>query len=377
MNSKAKIISAFAVFATVILMASVPLGFAATFIGTTENTGNDVTSGYFTVELYTKDGDVYTPVSEASVLGKAISKDASNTTVSGTHSLAVDNLYMKVVKSYESLPATFALTTPSFSLTDGGTPISGASFSLQVGSSTYSSSTGAWTGSTAITVGTYYQIGFSVTFASAHTIVDTVFQGSANILVVGSVSLNGFDGIYLEAHACELTVYDIVDEVNGDNDGNPGVDGYEIVTPKDEQGNDRTYTDSASNTYPAVNIRADEGTGGIAQPDGSVDVTLYLPAEKRFLLVPVAEGGKGTFSISVSYYTDDVVTKTYSGSVTVNGNHTKYVGHSGNSDITSYENFDTAIGYNIWFPSTSDKVTVHLEGDHVNAKIQFDIVFEN
>lgn len=71
------------------------------------------------------------------------------------------------------------------------------------------------------------------------------------------------------------------------------------------------------------------------------------------------------------------MSKTYAGSITTNGNRSKFTGRSGASGITSYESFNTAVNYDIWFPAASDKVTIHLTGSDIHNKIKFDIMFDS
>ena len=131
---------------SLLIMACAPIGYAdVTYSATTTNAGNSVSAQYFTVGLYKKVNDTYSPVASDSLLSEPIYKDSSNK-VSGNCVLSASDLYVKVSNDCASGFA-FSLSEPTFSLTDNGSPIGGMTYTLKVGTSTYTSTSSSWSSS--------------------------------------------------------------------------------------------------------------------------------------------------------------------------------------------------------------------------------------
>lgn len=379
---------------SMLIVAYAPLGYAYTsYSATTVSSNNSISAEYFTIGLYTKTDDTYSPISSAALLSKPIYKSGSNT-VSGNNELSADNLFIKITNS-NAASLTFTLSTPSFSLMDDGTPISGVNYILKIGDATYTTSTSSWT-SSSVLPNQYYSVKLTADFTTTHTIVTTsgAFMGMASIVVTGTRTGSSLGRSFAESHSCSIEASTPVHEMEVLND-NVVSDQSKVTNTNDiycaaDPPEDRK---NSYGNHESVTIIANT-SGGISKQDPDdphnyvANVTLNIPVGKRFIIGLVTPPQvNGTYRVTITYGYDDEsdVSYTTQNGVSISNGYNQYLGLSG-STVNKHTTFNSAMNY--WFPikpnskvNTPDYITVEIKNYYqqtpVNPRIGMDLIFDS
>ena len=352
-----------------VIMFALPMaeGFASPtgYTSTTVCSDNSISAEYFTVGLYSRAGDVYAPATSDRILSNPINIDGSGNVVVGSNTLSPDNLYIRISGPSGS-GYNYSLSTPVMYLMDNGSSISGTVYALTVGSATYSTSNGTWTGDTTLYADTWYNISFEVTFTTAHTIVSETFDGSVSIVVSGIVTGDSIHGTYAESHSCDFEIQSITNELEQLNDDNPYFEGYAI---SDEiQSGGYTYN---GQSYDAVRIENEDNVHHGIADGGQVQVSIIIPSGKSFMIVLYDTTGNGRIHVTV---TGDNTYHTPSSGIKLSA--TMYIAYSSGTTLSGYSSFGGANSSGNWIPAGTGNVTIeiHDSNGNINENCKMDII---
>ena len=371
-----------AVSAIVILAMPVAEGFAlpAGYFATTVCSGNSVSAEYFTISFYTYNDfenespsivenysiNDFTPLSGTAFSSEKIkySTNGSQKVINGSFTLTEDNLYMIIMGNDED-----------YTIANGGLSVSITGLG-QSASITNTLTVGVSTSNYHMTNSNAYHVSLVSDISYTYTGEDPEVTVSMSIT---SVIVGKSSGAYAVApYELELASSGIVSDLTELNSGegsdfDPETGNYSI-TPSSQ-----TYS-SGGSEYDAVGISAN-GTGGYLTSDGTVDFTLYIPANKEFVVMIKSVNHKGYLTLNVTCMNNQIQ-KTYAGDFTVNGNKQIFcypTNPSNSTGITTHSTFDPNYAYWHWF-SSDGNITLHVtnrQGYSVADNIRLDIIMRD
>ncbi len=340
---------------TMLMVSVAPLGYASGggYTATTASTGNEISFSYFTISLYLKDDQGnYNPVTVSSLNNATYlynSDSSGNKTLSNdTYVISSDKLYLKITENNVTYTSAhiYNLSSGVILKDSQGNPLTGITSSI-------TAKDGSDNTVTDLSPDTYYKISVSVTINNSSQFTGDTLTQDASVTATINNSMNGSS---LENTSVQVSIISII---------TPG------FTPTDTpSGRTEDYGDHDSMT-----IVNEDNPGGVASPDGHLTLVFKVPAGKKFVIRPIANGEKSYFLINMTI--DGTVYTEHP--VTVNGNGeggTPYVYKSGTKTM-SHTNHLSDITAARWFSGQDVTVTITNRGDAylVNPSAQLDIIF--
>ena len=276
----------FAIAAVAIMVApAVNVGYATSYTAATASIGNQITTDYFTVGIFSNSG--CTSFAQ-NLLSDNIEYNVGPDNLKTLHTTAVSYspLYFKIdgtnhTKSSES--ATYSVQA-SWSCRFNSTTVNGATLTLSFGDDHDIVVTGG--GSTTINLQAgVYPFSFSIENASATLVSDSISLG-VTITIVATEIVNGTtigsDTVAMTAIGnVPITTPEEAEEAM--SDANSG-QGSSIGDDPDQYSFEEATTfNTGSHTVYAIEVTSNSGTG-IADASGAVQLTLNIPAGSYFAI---------------------------------------------------------------------------------------------
>ncbi len=183
------------------------------------------------------------------------------------------------------------------------------------------------------------------------------------------------NSIVTETSPLTITFGSIVQEIIGENTDNETLEDYNIGASTTTY---TTGTGSNTETHEAVSIvNMDNTSGGVADPDGRVEITVNVPVTKEFILV--LNGGNGG-RIYIEITLDGVTYKTGSNGVKEGNNYISAYTSSGHHNIASQTTLNSIVNNYGWMQSNSGTATIVVKningGNAISPECKMDIVFK-
>ena len=337
-----------------LMISAAPLGYASAggYTATAASTGNEISFNYFTISLYLKDAETgdYSPVSTSSlnkaVLGYSTSGD-TKTLTNDSYRISDGALCVKITEGNMPYDGTHYYTISSNVILRNSENNALPGITSSVIAKNESGTT-----VTDLLPNTYYGIEVLMTVSGSPQFTGQTLTQEASVIVTYNSSMNGS---YYNSCSIQLSEISIV---------TPGYTPTDIPLDRTDD-----YGD-----HEAITIINDGNThDGIADEDGTVNLTFSISSGKAFVLRLIPHGGKSMFNVSVKIGSNPAMTV----QTKINGNVNSFVVYDGYSQATTRSTFG-AIGTNNWFRGTGD-VTVTItnqDGQHVDGRAQLDVIFE-
>ena len=298
------------------MMAPVSVGFATSYTATTQSTGNEITTDYFTVSLYSYNGSTYSPTTTmlktSQQLGLELKRVSSTEyQLFGSPILTPDNLFLQVTQqdstTYE-YTADAAGSTISYTDNTGTHIVQGVAFNAAVAEE------GTISGQTYYeTVETFdpdkkYKVNIVASFSSQSLVpgvtVGEITTCNLSFNISLSVHRTVSDGSYVGGGNYVATLNEHVEsqtiiEENG-NGVVSGGDGDSSTYYLTDATNDPYYNNTGCE---AVNI-SNEGNAGITK-GGKANVSIRMPIDTKFVISIRHGGGGNNNTIVIKIYNAD------------------------------------------------------------------------
>ena len=366
------------------MVAPVSVGYASSYTATTQSTGNEITTEYYTVGLYTytlepdiyPDSVAYSPSNftpATSYISPGVSFRYGEGKISGTNvSMSPADLYFVIFASNVSSTSTFNLGGLEIVMKAGGIALdpSHISYTFTLGGSA----------NPTMSANIAYKVNTTVTLAET-TVTSNQLTCSMTLTSLIVNHMNGsftFTDCNVNVVEYSEEVQDIIDTNNEDLENTP----YNVQPS--------TNTDQYDGS-PAISIAGNNSGGIVPSGNGSINVTISVPAGTKFAIAIYNKNGytkdqtlklqiSGTKNgKSVSYPKNplDVTISRTTGTNTLYF----YLDNSG-SNILANETSLPTDSHGQWFELEGD-VTIHVErkqgagGTKLDPSTMFDVVLKS
>ncbi len=280
------------------MVAPVSVGFATSYTATTQSTGNEITTDYFTVGMYLKNNTDY--VASSNIINTSLStlryEDVNGRhMVGGSANLTKDNVFFKIDDNGGNQTYT---RSSAGTITDsqGTVPAQWSIHTYTYGGET-ADGYPIWNQTSTFVAGTYYKLVASVFFENAeihgtpvnNKIPVTV---SLSITLTRSSPLNGSyipnDGTISIAFTANSDAQAIINDNDSDN-----LNGFGLIDASD----DTSYT-SGGQDCQAVMIDNPNSEG--ITSGGRAELDVKIPANTKFIVAIDGSGGNKHNTITVT-----------------------------------------------------------------------------
>ncbi len=298
------------------MAAPVSVGYASSYTATTQSTGNEITTDYFTVGLYSYNGSTYSPTTTllktSQQLGLELKRISSTEyQLFGSPILTPNNLFLQVTqKDTTEYEYTADATGSTISYTDntGTHDVQGITFTATVAEEKTSGSDIYYETVESFDPDKKYKVNIIASFSSQSLVPGNTVNEITTCNLIFNISLSVHrvvsDGSFVGGGNYVATLNEHVESQSIIEENNNGVvsgnDGDSSTYYLSDATNDPHYSGTGCE---AVNI-SNEGNPGITNK-GKANVSIRMPIDTKFIISVRQGGGGNNNTIVIKIYNAD------------------------------------------------------------------------